>query len=63
MGFISLAMEVRRTYPHQFLSTEPNGSKEAGKKEQLRKDWGYTNQYRRMMQRRNEQKRELSSED
>lgn len=56
-------MEVRRTYLHHLLTKEPQGrSQEGGKKEQLRKDWGYTNQYRRMMQRRSEQKKEASTE-
>lgn len=57
-------MEIRKNYPHRFQSADPKGgSREDDKKEQLRKDWGYTNQYRRMMQRRREQNKEVSSED
>ncbi|NJW53760.1 hypothetical protein [Salinimicrobium oceani] len=59
----TLAMESRRNYSHHLLSTDPQRrSKEDGKKEQ-RKDWGYTNQYRRMMQRRSEQNREIHTEE
>jgi hypothetical protein len=57
-------MEIRRTYPHHLLSEDPKArSKEEDKNEQLRKDWGYTNQYRRMMQRRREEQKQIPSED
>jgi hypothetical protein len=56
-------MEIRRNYSRHLLSTDPQRrSKEDGKKEQ-RKDWGYTNQYRRMMQRRSEQNKEIQAEE
>lgn len=59
-------MEIRKTYPHYFLSADPkerSKEKEEDKKEQSRKDWGYTNQYRRMMQKRREENKKFSSND
>lgn len=53
-------MTERKTY-RKLISTDPKGrSQEIAKQDQQRKDWGYTNQFRRMMQRRRQENSGIS---
>lgn len=52
-------MSERKTY-RKMLSTDLKGRTTKNEKFDQRKDWGYTNQFRRMMQRRREENSDLT---